>query len=277
MSKAQRPLGQYGASRDAGGTRASVSDAVEVHKVSKVYTTESASVQALLDVSFAIKEGEFVSLVGPSGCGKSTLLKIIAGLIGCSSGQVSVWGSPAKAGRDDTGIMLQRAVLFPWRTALENVMLPSQIYGRKTNVSERRAGLLLETSGLEGFEDKYPWELSGGMQQRVSLARALALEPRLLLMDEPFAALDEFTRERLNVELARLHEERPHGSVVYVTHNITEAVFLADRVIVMRPQPGQIARVEDIEIDRPRPLDLLSSEPLLRHVRSIRGALGVGS
>lgn len=225
--------------------------AIRVAGVTKVYDSDGGPVAALDRIDLDIAEGEFVSLLGPSGCGKSTLLHIVAGLTDASSGSVDIAGTPAKADRTDVSIMLQRPVLFPWKNVLENVMLPAKVQRRPPAEAKDAAMHFLELTGLADFATKQVWELSGGMKQRVSLARALATDPPVLLMDEPFSALDEFTRERLNVELARLHDE--HGrTTLFVTHNIAEAVFLSDRIVTMRPRPGGVVDVVDIALPRPR-------------------------
>jgi len=230
--------------------------AISVRSLNKTYRTRTGVVEAVRGASFDVAESEFVSLVGPSGCGKSTILKIVAGLIPFERGAVEVSGSPARAGRSDVGIMLQAPVLLPWRTVLRNVLLPIEIF-RGGGVDARgRAHELLSLVGLDGFEDKHPWELSGGMQQRVSLARLLVFEPSTLLMDEPFSALDEFTREKLTLELAGLHTNLQR-TVLYVTHNIAEAVFLSDRVVVMKSHPGEIIDVVDVDLPHPRSLELM--------------------
>jgi NitT/TauT family transport system ATP-binding protein len=246
---------------------------IEVSNLGKVYDTRRGVVEAVRDASFGVKEGEFVTLVGPSGCGKSTILHIVAGLLEGSGGTVSIAGSPAKAGRPDVGIMLQRPVLLPWRTVLQNVLLPAEIFGLEGKAAHDRAMELLELVGLQGFEDKLPWELSGGMQQRASLARLLVFEPQILLMDEPFAALDEFNRERLNSELAHLHESLGR-TMLYVTHNIQEAVFLADRVVVMKPRPGEILDIVDIDLPRPRRIEMVAERRMTDLVAGIRMKLG---
>jgi NitT/TauT family transport system ATP-binding protein len=246
--------------------------AIDVQALGKTYETRGGSVEAVRAASFQVREGEFVALVGPSGCGKSTILHIVAGLIPRTSGNVLVGGAEARSGRRDVGIMLQRPVLLPWRTVLANVVLPTEMFKIDPRVAEQRARELLTMVGLEGFEDKHPWELSGGMQQRASLARLLVFDPEILLMDEPFAALDEFTRERLNGELAALHE-RFGRSALYVTHNIQEAVFLADRVVVMTPYPGEVLDVVAIDLPRPRSIDMLNLPRTAELVAEIREAL----
>ena len=246
----------------AGGNGSS--PAIAVSDLGKIYQTRHGAVEAVRRASFSVDRGEFVSLVGPSGCGKSTILHIVAGLLEFETGGVKVAGSPAKAGRRDVGIMLQRPVLFPWRTVTQNVLLPTQVFkiaarGEQRDAVRKRAADLIRLVGLEGFEEKYPWELSGGMQQRASLARLLVFEPEILLMDEPFAALDEFTRERLNSELARLHETLGR-TVLYVTHNIQEAVWMADRVIVLSRRPGRVLEIVPVELKRPR-TEAMQGEP----------------
>ncbi|HET8757806.1 MAG TPA: ABC transporter ATP-binding protein [Solirubrobacteraceae bacterium] len=251
---------------------------MEVSELGKIYETRHGAVEAVRRANFAVERGEFVSLVGPSGCGKSTILHILAGLLDFDTGDVKMAGTPAKAGRRDVGIMLQRPVLFPWRTVLQNVLLPTQVFkidrrGAQRAAVRERAADLLKLVGLEGFEEKYPWELSGGMQQRASLARLLVFEPEILLMDEPFAALDEFTRERLNSELARLHETLGR-TVLYVTHNIQEAVFLSDRVVVMKPRPGEVLEIVDITLERPRRIEMIAEPETAALVARIRTRLG---
>ncbi len=218
-------------------------------------------VTALDDVGFTIADGEFVAIVGPSGCGKSTLLRIVSGLLEPTAGAVSVHGkTPEQARRDvEFGFVFQSPVLFPWLKALGNVMLPDRILGDRSpthgNGTEDLARRLLADVGLDGFEDHYPGQMSGGMRQRVALARALIYEPSTLLMDEPFGALDEFTRDRLNIQLLDVWD-KAGSTVLFVTHSIQEAIFLADRVVVLSPRPGRVARIADIPFPRPRSLDL---------------------
>jgi NitT/TauT family transport system ATP-binding protein len=252
----------------------SVADApiIEVLNVDKTYKTSRGPVEALRDATCSVRAGEFVALVGPSGCGKSTLLHIMGGLVPHESGSVTVNGSPARAGRRDTAVMLQKAILFPWRTVLQNTLLPAEVLRLDRVQSRARALELLETVGLQGFEDKYPWELSGGMRQRVSLVQTLVADPAIILMDEPFSAVDEFTRERLNCEVAELHDRLGRTSV-YVTHNIHEAVFLSNRVIVMKPSPGQVAGIVEVDLPRPRTLDLLDDERMTHAASQVRKVL----
>jgi NitT/TauT family transport system ATP-binding protein len=231
-------------------------------------------VLAVDHVSFEARPGEFVSIVGPSGCGKSTLLRLIAGLLPLTDGRIVVNGREVTEPRQDVALMFQRPTLLPWRTALENALLPPKL-GRKLNrEAETRAYELLELVGLSGFEHTYPRHLSGGMQQRVALARLLMVGVDVLLLDEPFAAVDQLTRERLNLELLRVHE-RLSATAMLVTHNITEAILLADRVVVMTPRPGRIADVIDVPFERPRVQELVADggfqELVLRAYRGLQG------
>lgn len=229
---------------------------VELDHLTKVFPR--GNVVAVEEVSAAVWPGEFVSLVGPSGCGKSTLLRLVAGLIEPTAGAVSVRGQPVVEPRADIAMMFQKPTLLPWKTAEQNVLLPKRIAGELGSETRRQAHELLQMVGLNGFEHAYPAHLSGGMQQRVALARTLITGADLLLMDEPFAALDEFTREALNLELLRIQGEFG-TSVMFVTHNISEAVFLADRVFVMTPRPGRLARIVDVPIERPRTTSVFAS------------------
>ena len=249
---------------------------VEVANAGKRYLTRSGSIEALRDVSFDVKPGELISLVGPSGCGKSTLLKMIAGLIPTDGGSITVNGHLARSGRREIGIMLQSAVLFPWRTVLENVLLPIEIFHGDRALGLQRAREIIDLVGLTDFAGKYPRELSGGMQQRASLSRLLVYDPSILLMDEPFGALDEFSRLRLNFELASLHE-RLNKSIVFVTHNISEAVFLSDRVVAMSAHPGRIVEIVDVPLPRPRTLQIVDSPEMAACMRQVREAASPAS
>ena len=242
--------------------------------VSKTYRGNARLVHALDDISFSAEPNEFVTFVGPSGCGKSTLLKIVGGLLDRSAGDVTVKGEPVLGPRRDIGLMFQTAVLFDWRTALENVLLPVEVLRLDATAYRPRAQDILKMVGLEGFEASYPNQLSGGMQQRVSLSRALVYEPDLLLMDEPFGALDEFTRERLNLEIQRIWMER-RKTVLFVTHNISEAVFLSDQILVMTPRPGRVARIVRVSFPRPREIRLMKTPEFASLVFEIREILGV--
>jgi NitT/TauT family transport system ATP-binding protein len=251
-----------------GGAKHSIS----VRDLDKTYETRDGKVDAVRNASFNVDDGEFVALVGPSGCGKSTLLQICAGLIPPTRGSVEVGGVQARPGRREVAIMFQAPVLLPWRSVISNVLLPTEIFNIDRGTATTRARELLELVGLGGFEEKYPWELSGGMQQRASLARTLVYEPDILLMDEPFSALDEFTRERLNLELSRIHESLGR-TVLYVTHNIEEAVFLSDRVVVMKPHPGEIIEIVKTALPRPRRLEVLQEPATIELVIKIRRML----
>jgi NitT/TauT family transport system ATP-binding protein len=235
--------------------------------------TFSASVVALVDASFTVEKGAFTSIVGPSGCGKSTLLRLVAGLIPLSSGRLTVHGQEVAAPRKDVGMMFQKATLLDWRTAVENVLLPSELGGRVMQEDKRRAIDLLHLVGLKGFEFSFPRQLSGGMQQRVALARLLQTGADILLLDEPFGALDEFTRERLNLELLRIVAE-VRATTLFVTHNIAEAIFLADHVMVMTPHPGRLAAVVDVPFARPREIELQQTPEFNALVSEVRGILG---
>src|SRR5216683_1395808 len=224
---------------------------------------------ALAPIDFNVAEGEFVAIVGPSGCGKSTLLKILAGLLPATDGEVKLRSVQITGPRRDIGVVFQSPVLFPWRTVLDNVLLPVDVQKLGRENSRSRALELLEMVGLQGFEHRYPWELSGGMQQRVAISRGLIHNPALLLMDEPFGALDAMTREGLNLELQRIWLER-RETVVFITHSITEAVFLADRVLIMTPRPGHIAEEVPVALPRPRALDVMAAPEFGGIVRRIR-------
>lgn len=231
------------------------------------------NVLAVDAASFDIGRGEFISIVGPSGCGKSTLLRMVAGLIPPTSGSLEVHGTEVSGPHADAAMMFQQSTLLPWKTALGNVLLPMKLSGRVDASVRQQAHDLMKMLGLTEFEDAYPQHLSGGMQQRVALARTLITGADLLLMDEPFAALDEFTRERLNLELLRIQAE-VGATILFVTHNINEAVFLADRVFVMTPRPGRLAVAIDVTIPRPRGVEVLRSEEFNDTAFAVRGVLG---
>lgn len=224
---------------------------IKIAGVSRRFDGRSGPVEALRDIHIHVDEGEFLAIIGRSGCGKSTLLRLVAGLIPPTDGQVLVGGNVVTRPRRDVAMMFQRPALLPWRTVLDNVLLPVEIFGWKRAQHRSRAAELLEMVGLTGFEKRLPHELSGGMQQRVSLCRALIQNPKVLLMDEPFSALDALTREELAVELQRIHMELG-TTMLFVTHSIQEAVLLADRVAVLSPRPGRVSRIVDITIPRPR-------------------------
>ena len=243
---------------------------VAVKELSKHYASREGSICALQRISFSVNEGEFVAVVGPSGCGKSTLLKILAGLLPSSNGEASLRGTPITGPRRDIGVVFQSPVLLPWRTVLENVLLPVDVQRLARHRYVKAARDLLNLVGLKEFENRYPWELSGGMQQRVAITRALIHDPAMLLMDEPFGALDAMTREQMNLELQRIWLERKN-TVLFVTHSIPEAVFLADRVLVMAPRPGRIIDTLEVSLPRPRGLAAMNSPDFCAHVDSIRG------
>lgn len=226
---------------------------IEVSGVSQLFSTPRGEVHALDDIDLTVGENEFVTLVGRSGCGKSTLLRVISGLISPTQGSVRVGGEEVVRPRRDVSVMFQRPALMPWRNVLKNVLLPVEMLGLDKKQYLDRAHSLLELAGLAGFEEKLPHELSGGMQQRVSLVRSLIQHPKVLLMDEPFSALDALTREELSVELQRVVAEES-TTIVFVTHSIDEAVLLADRVVVLSPRPGRLQKIVEVPIPRPRSL-----------------------
>ncbi len=236
-------------------------------------TFANGSVVALQGADFDVRPGEFISLVGPSGCGKSTLLRIVAGLLESSAGELSVHGESVTGPRSDVAMMFQKPTLLAWRTAVENVLLPSEISGKPGPAERKKALDLLELAGLKDFAFSFPSQLSGGMQQRVALARLLQTGADVLLLDEPFGALDEFTREHLNVELMRITGE-VKSTTLFVTHNIGEAIFLADRVFVMTPRPGQIAKIVDIPLPRPRDPSIQVTPEFNELVAEVRATLG---
>ncbi|WP_411699496.1 ABC transporter ATP-binding protein [Conyzicola sp.] len=251
--------------------------AVDVRGVDRTFTSQKgATVTALSDVSLTVAPGEFVSLIGPSGCGKSTLLRLIADLDTPTAGTITVFGKPARQARldQDYGIAFQQAGLLPWRTVTANIELPLELHGVAKAARAARARELVELVGLGDFADHYPDQLSGGMQQRVAIARSIAERPRLLLMDEPFGALDEMTREHMQLELVRITAETG-AAVVFVTHSIPEAVFLSDRVVVMSPRPGRIRDIVDVRLGAAseRGEDLRENAGFFETVTRVREAL----
>ena len=247
--------------------------AIATRSLGKTYATNAGeAIDALAQVSFDVGQGEFVSLVGPSGCGKTTLMRILAGLVGGYAGSVSVGGRIVHGPTPEIGVVFQDANLMPWRTVLANVMLPGQVLRLDRKACEARARELLALVGLIGFEAKLPGELSGGMRQRAAIARALLHDPRILLMDEPFGALDAMTRDNMNVELARIAAEA--GKTVFlITHSIAESVFLSDRVLVMSSRPGRIIETIPIDLPRPRSLDVVADPVFAATVLRIRRLL----
>jgi NitT/TauT family transport system ATP-binding protein len=250
---------------------------VEVRGGGKVYPSRRGEVVALRDVNLSVDDGEFVSLLGPSGCGKSTLLKCVAGLEDLSGGELRVRGELVDGPPPGLGMVFQRDLLLDWRTVLDNVLIMAEFQGLDRREQKPRAMALLERFGLGGFVDRHPWELSGGMRQRAAICRALLTEPMLLLMDEPFGALDAMTRDDLNVELTRIWQTA-RRTVLFVTHSIAEAIFLSDRVVVMTPGPGRVREIVKIELPRPRPLSVQGTPEFSKyvtHLRSVFEELGV--
>ena len=245
---------------------------ISVENVSRTFTGGARVVTALERVSFDIQAGNFVSIVGPSGCGKSTLLKIISGLLPASSGRISVGGKQVEQPLENVGMVFQAPVLLKWRSVLGNILLPVEFAKLDVPGYLDTARALIKLVGLEGFEEMYPHELSGGMQQRASLCRALVTDPQLLLMDEPFGALDAMTRDDLDMELLRIWEER-RKTVLFVTHSIQEAVFLSDQVFVMSARPGRLLETIAIDLPRPRTLELMSAAKFGEYTLRIRGLL----
>ncbi|MGE6991944.1 ABC transporter ATP-binding protein [Pseudomonas sp. NPDC047961] len=252
-------------------TRSAARPSITFEQVRQVFTSSDGSeVVALADTSFAIDRHEFIAVIGPSGCGKSTLLRILAGLIRPTSGQVSIYGKKLDGPRDEVGIVFQKPTLLPWLTIRDNLTFPMKHkYGRVTAQERERGEELLELVGLKEFGGKRPDELSGGMQQRAGIARALLHDPEILLMDEPFSALDALTRDELSLELLNIWTQRPK-TVLFITHSIPEALLLADRILVMSARPGRITEIIDVDLPRPRSLDTLT-EPrfneLANHIR----------
>jgi len=242
---------------------------VEVSDVVRVFPTPEGSVRALDGVSFDVREGEFLSIVGPSGCGKSTLAMLIAGLMRPTSGVLAVAGRTVDRPQTSLGIVFQNPVLLAWRSALDNVLLQVEMRGQDPRRHRERAIELLKSVGLEGFERRLPHELSGGMKQRVAICRALIHDPPLLLMDEPFGALDALTRDQMTLDIQSICA-RGGKTVLFITHSITEAVFLSDRIIVMTPRPGRVDTILDVKLPRPRRLAVRDDLQFTAHAREIR-------
>ena len=243
---------------------------VRICSLEKTYQSkDGSSIHALANINLEIRAAEFVSVVGPSGCGKTTLLKILAGILDRTSGEVEMAGSRLRGPSREVGVVFQSPVLLPWRTVLQNVMVPVEVQRRDRTAFGARARELVAMVGLSGFENKYPGELSGGMQQRVGLCRALVHNPSFLLMDEPFGALDAMTRESMNEELQRIWSES-RKTILLVTHSIPEAIYLADRVVVMTPRPGRIVELIPIDLARPRTLAMQNTPEFGRYVAAIR-------
>ena len=248
---------------------------LRVESASKIYAGKSGAVHALDDFSLDVEEGELVTILGPSGCGKTTLLWAMSGLHELTAGRIMLDGTPVDGPRPhEIGMIFQEANLLPWRNLRQNIEFPFEI--KKRPVDGDRVGRLLEQVGLAGFETSYPRELSGGMQQRASIVRALAQDPEVLLMDEPFGALDAFTRDEMNLLLLALWSETSK-TIVFVTHNISEAIFLADRVVVMTPRPGRLARIFDIELPRPRTVEMMFEPDFIELIQEIKRTVESGT
>ncbi len=258
-------------------TQSGVADVVAASKLGLVFNTNDGPVQALSNVDLTIGKGEFVSFIGPSGCGKTTLLRVIADLEKPTSGTIMVNGMTPEQARERRayGYVFQAAALFPWRTIADNVALPLEIMGISKAERAERIRRTLELVNLAGFEKKYPWQLSGGMQQRASIARALAFDADLLLMDEPFGALDEIVRDHLNQQLLELWA-RTNKTICFVTHSIPEAVYLSTRIVVMSPRPGRVTDIIDTNLPRERPLDVRESPEFLAIAARVRDGLKAG-
>jgi NitT/TauT family transport system ATP-binding protein len=251
------------------GRQSSAAPLIRINRVSKTYPVATGEpVHALEAVTLDVGDGEFVSILGPSGCGKSTLMLMIAGLLGPSAGEIRLAGQPVTRPQTDVGIVFQNPVLLDWRTVIRNVLLQVEARGLDLAAHRLKARDLLRAVGLEGFEERYPFELSGGMRQRTAICRALIHDPPLLLMDEPFGALDALTREQMRLDIERLWLER-RKTVVFITHSIPEAVLLSDRVVVMSPRPGRIDGVLDIDLPRPRRLEVQESPRFADYLKAI--------
>jgi len=245
---------------------------VTIDRATKTYGTRDGVIRALEEVNLGLREGEFLSVVGPSGCGKSTLLMLISGLVPLSSGAIRIGAREVTRPYTNLGIVFQRDLLLPWRTVRDNVLLQVELRRLDRRRFEEYAHELLDLVGLRGFETKYPFELSGGMRQRVAICRALIHDPPLLLMDEPFGALDAITRDQMNLDLLKIWGQS-QKTVFFITHSIPEAVFLSDRVVVMSPRPGRIVEIVDVQLPRPRQLALRETQEFAAHTRRIREAL----
>jgi len=263
-------------SSNAGSQSAASAALLSVRALEKRYRTKSGEeVQALKQINVDLADGEFVSVLGPSGCGKTTLLKIIVGIVPPSAGTLSLRGAPISGPQAGMGVVFQSSVLLPWWTVLENVLLPIRVLKLDLAANRKKARDLLALVGLKGFENSYPGELSGGMQQRAAIVRGLIHDPGILLMDEPFGALDAMTRERMNVELQRIWLSTAK-TVFFITHSVSEAVFLSDRVLVLSARPGTLVDEIKVPFPRPRNIDLMSTAEFGDLTRRLRGALGGG-
>lgn len=255
-------------------TQTATTALLEIRGVTKRFSPRKQEVVALSDLNLEVRDGEFLSLLGPSGCGKSTALNIMGGLLAPTSGTVAINGERIDGPRRDVGMMFQKPVMLPWRTTLENVLLPVEVFGWSKKEYAARARELLSMVGIDEFANSYPWQLSGGMQQRAALCRVLVHDPRLLLLDEPFGALDDFTREAIDLELLRLVAQT-NKTAVLVTHNITEAVFMSDRVAIMTSRPGRVVGILDVPFERPREPKLMRTPEFADLVFEARAMLGL--
>jgi NitT/TauT family transport system ATP-binding protein len=248
---------------------------VAVEDATKHYHTKSGVTHALEGVSFDIREGELICVLGPSGCGKTTLLWSMAGLHSLTSGRITIDGQPVTKPHPQVAMMFQEANLLPWRTLIRNINLPFEIKGIKPETQQERVQSLLKRVGLAGFEHKFPRELSGGMQQRASIVRSLSVDPSILLMDEPFGALDAFTRDEMNLLIQRIWMETGK-TIIFITHNIAEAIFLADRIVVLSPRPGRLSRIFNIDFERPRQIDLMNQPHFIELLVEIKKSIDHG-
>ncbi|GAA5654629.1 vitamin B12 import ATP-binding protein BtuD [Brucella sp. NBRC 13694] len=264
-------------SRDNGRGEANAQTVIDIKDLSLVFETNDGPVHALSNIDLAVKRGEFVSFIGPSGCGKTTLMRVVADLEQPTSGSVTVNGKTPEQARLDRsyGYVFQAAALFPWRTIEDNISLPLEIMGFSKAERRERIEKNLALVNLSGFDKKYPWQLSGGMQQRASIARALSFDPDMLLMDEPFGALDEIVRDHLNEQLLKLWAAT-RKTVIFVTHSIPEAVFLSTKIVVMSPRPGRIHEIIDCDLGPDRPLEIRESEAFLKIAHRVREGLRLG-
>jgi NitT/TauT family transport system ATP-binding protein len=243
---------------------------IVAREVTKTFRTSNGEVESLRPLSIEIGAGEFVTIVGPSGCGKTTFLKMVAGLVPATHGEIRIAGEPVQGPQTGVGIVFQNPVLLPWRSVLDNILLQAEMRGMAMDAARQKAAQLIAMAGLVGFEKAYPWQLSGGMQQRAAICRALLHDPAVLLMDEPFGALDAMTREKMNLELQRFWTAA-QKTVLLITHSIPEAIFLADRVLVMSERPGSIVAQYAIELPRPRTLEMMGSPEFARYGNAVRG------
>lgn len=253
----------------------SASPLLTVDHASKVYDTGSGAVHALEDLSLSIDKGEFVCILGPSGCGKSTLLWAMSGLHPLTQGSISLAGTPVTSPPKQVGMIFQDANLLPWRNLWDNILFPFEIRKQDSEPFHSRIRELLELTGLTGFENKMPRELSGGMQQRASIVRCLGFDPDVILMDEPFGALDAFTRDEMNLLIQKIWMDTGK-TIVFVTHNVTEAIFLANRVVVLSPRPGRLSHIFPIDLPRPRTIDQTFERPFIEKILEVKGTIERG-